>query len=106
MSITIHYLSPDNMQIHHHCVTTWEVSVAHNAENLANEIEEVLSKWGIKDQIYGATTDNAQNIKNTIVDIMELHHLGCIGHTLQLNVNKSFQLSPVARLLGRVKKIG
>ena len=35
MSITIHYLSPDDMQIHHHCVTTREVSVAHNAENLA-----------------------------------------------------------------------
>ena len=65
----------------------------------------MLSKWGIKDQIYGATTDNAQNIKNAIVDIMELHHLGCIGHTLQLSVNKSFQLSPVARLLGRVKKL-
>ena len=63
MFITIHYLSPDDMQIHHYCVITREVSVAHNAENLANEIEEVLSKWGIKDQIYGATTDDAQNIK-------------------------------------------
>ena len=55
MAITIHYLSPDDMQIHHHCITTQEASVAHNAENLANEIEEVLNKWDIRNRIYGAT---------------------------------------------------
>ena len=80
--------------------------MAHNAENLANEIEEVLNEWGIRERIYGATTDNAQNIRNAIVGIMELHHLGCIGHTLQLSINKSFRLTSVARLLamGRIKR--
>ena len=53
MAITIHYISPDNMQFHHHCITTQEDSVAHNAENLANEIEEVLNEWGIRERIYG-----------------------------------------------------
>ena len=44
MAISIHYISPDNMQFHYHFITTQEVSVAHNAENLANEIEEVLNE--------------------------------------------------------------
>jgi len=92
ISITLHYLTPD-MKIHHHCITTWEVSVAQSTENLANETEVVLTEWGI---IHSATTDNSQDIRNAIVDIMELHHLGCIGHTLQLSVNKSFKLNPVA----------
>ena len=105
MAITIHYISPDNMQFHHHCITTQEVSVVHNTENLANEIGEVLNERGIRERIYGATTDNAQNIRNAIVDIMELHHLGCIGHTLQLSIDKSFRLTSVAWLLGRVKKL-
>ena len=105
MAITIHYISPDNMQFHHHYITTQQVSVAHNAENFANEIEEMLNEWGIRERIYGATTDNAQNIRNAIVDIMELHHLGCIGHTLQLSVNKSFRLTSVAWLLGQIKKL-
>ena len=56
MAITIHYISTDKMQFHHHCITTQEVSVAHNAENLANEIEEVLNQWGIRERIYGATS--------------------------------------------------
>ena len=79
--------------------------MAHTAENLANEIEVVLNQWDIRDKIYGATTDIAQNIRNAIVKILELHHLGCVGHTLQLSVNKSFKLSPVARFLGKVKKL-
>ena len=40
MAITIYYISPDNMLFHHHRITTQEVSVAHNAENLANEIKK------------------------------------------------------------------
>ena len=44
MAITIHYISPDNMQFHHHYITTQQVSVAHNAENLANEMNGTLEK--------------------------------------------------------------
>jgi len=55
--------------------------------------------WGIRDKIYVGATDN---VRNAIVDIIKLHHLGCVGHTLQLSVNK---LNLVARLLGRVKKL-
>ena len=95
--------SPDNMQFHHQCITTKEVSVAQCRE---------FGKWnwrgvkqmGITDYIYGATTDNAWNIRNAIVDIMELYHLSCIGHTLQLSVDKSFWFTSVVWLLGRVKK--
>jgi len=36
---------------------------------------------------------------------MHVHHLGCIGHTLQLSVNESFQLTSVAKLLGRIEKL-
>ena len=42
--LLLYYLFPDDMLIYHHCVTTREVSVSHNTENLANEIEEVLIK--------------------------------------------------------------
>ena len=47
----------------------------------------------LEKEFMGATTDNAQNIRNAIVGIMEICHLGCIEHTLQLSVNKSFQLT-------------
>jgi len=77
------------MKIHHHCITTAEIAVAHTAENLANEIEVVLDQWGIRDRIYVAATDNAQNIRNAIFYVMELHHLGYIGYTLQLSVKKT-----------------
>ena len=51
------------------------------------------------------TTDNEANIRKAIVDEMSLSHLGCIGHTLQLCIGKALQLPPVARVLGRVRKL-
>ena len=45
---------------------------------------------GIRDRFMVPPQTMPKNIRNTIVDIMELHHLGCIEHTLKLSVNKSF----------------
>jgi len=56
--------------------------------------------------MHGATTDHAKNIKNATVDVMELQHLVCVGHTLQLSVGKALHLAPVLRLLGRMKLVG
>ena len=36
---------------------------------------------------------------------MQVMHLGCVGHTLQLSVHKAFVLTPVARLIGKVKNL-
>ena len=104
LSLTVHYINPA-MEIVHHSLCTREVSDAHTAENLAKELEESLREWAIRDKVYGATTDNGMNIKNAIVNEMELQHFPCIGHTLQLSVAKALHLTPVLRLLWRVKKL-
>ena len=49
--------------------------------------------------MYGATTDNARN--NAVVNIMGITHLGCVGHTLQLSVNKGL----LVMQCGKSKKI-
>ena len=104
ITVTVHYISPE-MQMRHHTLCTQEISVAHSAENLADEIGRILEDWGLSEKLYGATTDNARNIRNAVVDIMQVMHLGCVGHTLQLSVHKAFVLTPVARLIGKVKKL-
>ena len=78
ISITIHYLSPDDNYADPPSLCYYTTGLmSHNAENLANEIEEMPRKWNIRDKIYGTTSDNAQYIKNTIFYHMKLHHLGC-----------------------------
>ena len=46
------YLSLANIKIYHHCITTQDISVTHNAKNLANKIEEVANMY-----VNGENTD-------------------------------------------------
>jgi len=48
------------------------------------------------------TTDNGQNIKNAITEELELFHLDCIGHTLQVRPYK-FLLLPASTCVGTCK---
>ena len=80
----------------HNALCTQEISIAHTAENLADEVSKILADWNLLEKLYGATTDNARNVRNAVVDIMQVVHLGCVGHTLQLSVSKAFVLTPVS----------
>ena len=54
-------------------------------------------------KVYGCTTDNADNITYVTVDHLHLPHLLCVGHTLQLSVDKGLKVPQVAHILGRCK---
>ena len=64
-----------------------------------------MEEWEITDKVVMMTTDNGQNIRDTITEELELSHLGCIGHTLQLSIGKALQISIVSHILGRVRKL-
>ena len=98
------YYDGDDWQMHHHCLKTQVVS-SHTAQNLAEEIHYSLDEWDITDKVVMVTTDNVQNIQNAITDQLHFSHLGCVGYTLQLDIGKALQLTPVSRVLGRVRKL-
>ena len=54
------------------------------------------------DKVVMVTTDNGPNIRNAITDELNFPYLGCVSHTLQLSI---LQLTPVSRVLGRVRKL-
>jgi len=37
-------------------------------------------------------TDNAANNTNAVVNDLKLHHFGCVGHVLQLSIEKEFKV--------------
>ena len=49
-------------------------------------LQEIFKEWKITGKVYGSTTDNGGNIVNACVDYLQLVHIPCIGHTLQLAV--------------------
>ena len=99
------YYVGDDWQMHHQCLKTQEVVSSHTAQNLDEEIHYSLDEWDITDKVVMVTTDNAQNIRNAITDQLHFSHLGCVGHTLQLDIGKALQLTPVSCVLGRVRKL-
>ena len=50
----------------HYCLQTHEVSSSHTAVNLANELRISMEEWEVTSKVVMVTTDNGQNIKNTI----------------------------------------
>ena len=106
MTITAHYITSE-WEMKHHCRQTREVDESHNAETLAKVLSAAIKEWELDDKVkvYGCTTDNASNITNAVVDHLHLIHLPCVGHTLQLGVEKGLKVSQVARVLGRCKKL-
>ena len=73
---------------HHYCLQTREVVSSHTALNLGDEISRSTEEWEITSKVVMVTTDNGQNIKNAVTEVLELFNFGCIGHTLQLSIGK------------------
>ena len=54
--------------------------------------------------MFGATTDNGQNIVNAI-DLLSLEHFPCLAHTLQLAIKKVYTIPKVHTAVARCKKL-
>ena len=104
ISLTLHYVS-SNFEMRSRCLHTKEVPQEHTAEVLASVLEEMLKEWQVRPKIYAATTDNGRNIVNACVQHMEIFHLPCFGHTMQLAVKKALDLHKVSRVIARCSKL-
>ena len=61
---TIHYVD-DKWNLQSHLLDTAEISMDYTAMNLADELQDSLTQWDLKDNLLmSVTTDNAQNIVN------------------------------------------
>ena len=104
ISLLAHFVG-DDWQMHHHCLQTQEVVSCYTAQNLAEQMQCSFDEWDITDKVVMVTTDNGPNIQNSITDELNFSHLGCVGHTLQLSIGRALELTPVSRVLGRVRNL-
>ena len=81
---------------------TTEVLTSHTANNIANMLTGAIQEWGLTSKDPAVLTDNAANMVRA-VEIMQLMHVGCFGHTLNLASQAGLKI--VSRLLARVRRI-
>lgn len=77
----------------------------HTSQNLASEIKRIVTDWGIEENILLAVSDNASNIKNAISKGLDLKHLGCFAHTINLVVNEALNVDEISGLIDKIKTI-
>ncbi|CAB5370731.1 unnamed protein product [Rhizophagus irregularis] len=77
------------------------VRYPHTSEHILDALEDVISRWKIRDLIFTITTTNKSNLKYAILNMKKTNWLGCIDHTLQLVIGKA--LKPAEALIARAK---
>lgn len=72
---------------------------SHTSENISNALFDVLKDWNLSSKLVSLVTDNAKNMTNIKVYLMDsmrhlnhritdINHLGCLAHILNLIVKK------------------
>lgn len=69
----------------------------HTSRNIAAWVNEVSERFAIQNKICAVVTDNAANMKAAVTKL-NLRHLGCFAHTLNLVVTDAISASLGAKL--------
>lgn len=90
ITITVHFLIQTQLKTLVLCTKKLECS--HTAVNICDLMTEELNKWNIYDKVVAVVTDGRANIK-AAVRLMNLSHVPCTAHKLNLIVQQSILLS-------------
>lgn len=107
MTVTLHMLI--DWELSSYVLSTTCSNERHTAENLQIQLKDTIINWKLpnaEDAHFVVTTDNAANIKLAVTTSeLDLKHVGCFAHTLNLAVQKSLKTRAVDHILGHVKRI-
>jgi len=91
ISLTIHYLNK-NFELNKISLGTISADYVHNADNLCQHLNLLLSKYGILDKVMILVTDHASTMGKLGV-LMDRDFYGCIAHLLNLICKLFFDCS-------------
>ncbi|KAM8728456.1 E3 SUMO-protein ligase ZBED1-like [Acanthopagrus schlegelii] len=103
MTVTSHYID-NEWCLMSHVLQTTEVLTSHTAINIADMLTGAIQEWGLTSKDPAVVTDNAANMVRA-VEIMQLMHVGCFAHTLNLASQAGLKVPAVSRLLAQVRRI-
>ncbi|XP_072400428.1 E3 SUMO-protein ligase ZBED1-like [Diabrotica undecimpunctata] len=103
ISYTAHFIDND-WGLYSCLLTCHQYEQSHTAENLKDDLYNVLKEWNIFDKVFAVTTDNAANMKAAI-KLTGWGHIGCFAHTVNLVVQSGIEITEIAPLKRKVKSI-
>ena len=104
ITITAHYID-DDWNLVSKVLCTEGMPERHTGVNIAERIRAAMRSWQVKDEaISGIVHDNAANMM-TAMDELDLNHMSCFAHTLQLAVNKGLDNALISRVSAVARKL-
>lgn len=103
VTITCHYIASDWTLVSH-VLQTRAVHTSHTASNIAALFDEALHEWNITQKEPALVTDNAANMVRA-AELMNVLHVGCYAHALNLASQAALKLPKVTQLLGKVRRV-
>jgi hypothetical protein len=104
VAVTCHFIDT-NWNLKSVCLACSLLTESHTAENLAENMRNVLNDWSLNvANVTCCTTDNAANVVNSIT-YLKVCHLPCFGHTVNIGVNHALDRPDVKEVITKVHAI-
>ncbi|XP_023216338.1 zinc finger BED domain-containing protein 1-like isoform X1 [Centruroides sculpturatus] len=87
LSVTCHFINEEWI-LKNYLLETVQFSCASSSNEIKEILNEIFSKWNIKDKVHVIVCHNDTNCINTI-NKMDLIHIPCFSHILNLALKKS-----------------
>lgn len=87
ITVTCHCFYKDELQSL--VLATGELPSSHTGEHKAENLRLIFEEFGILQKIVTIVSDNAQNMKKAINQVLQKHYHPCIAHTLNLSVKET-----------------
>jgi hypothetical protein len=85
------------------------IPAPHTSETIANSFYKFISSWNLKNRVTSITIDNGANMVAAVRSLKEkpgcinIQHMPCASHTLQLAIGKGLAYAEV--LIARAKRL-
>lgn len=103
MGVTAVFLTK-SFHLQHTTLGIYCSNESQTGENIRDHVTEVISQWNITDKVFSLCSDNAANMLKAS-RLLNIDHLPCMAHTLQLAINHGIKECGISSLLAKSRSI-
>ena len=102
LTVTLHYVR--NGQVQEKVLKTKAVYQAQTGTAVAEEIDEILEEYGVRQKVVAATVDNAANM-DVAVKKLQIVKFPCFAHTLNIGAQKLYNCTAISNWAARIRSV-
>ena len=103
ITVTTHYVN-EAWQLQSQVIGTRVVDKRHTGQNIAEEINQLTTKFQISNLLIAAVHDNASNMDVAMRELA-IDHFPCAGHTLQLAIGDALKAADISKVVARCRHL-